>query len=193
MDWSDNEIQEMLEELNPELKHSPITHDANWAKLQKEQRNRVVYDMSRTEKTKSPTLLKHENHYSFVYRRFDGSTWHTELCAVDTKMTKAGLTPNQFRLRSNINTIMTLKRGPKLEWITPETNKTFKFDSRYQLIRYENCWMCCIDDAVYMESNRRQQTYKDYTEITFSTKTAPVFTIDSTETILDRIIKWTKS
>lgn len=188
MDWNSKEIQSMIEELNPELKHKPVIHDANWAALQREQGTNIRYDMTRCVKTRSPTLLQHQNHYSFTYRRFDGAHWHTELCAVDLQQPKAGLTPSQYELRDNINTIMALKDIPRFQWLTPETQKTFAFDSRYQLLRYHNHWACCIDNAVYLESNRRQQKYKDYVEITFSTKNKPVFTIDSTKAILDKLL-----
>ena len=183
--WLDSkDFDKLIQELNPHVQTGK-QYDVNWENLRREKSN----PFDKTVKTKTPTLLKHENHYSFTYRRYDGAHWHTELCAVDTKMTKAGLTSNQARLRDNIDTITALQGGPKLVWITPETNKTFKFDSSYQLLRYEDCWLCCINDAIYAESNRRQQRDRNYIEITFSTRNAPVFTIEQTNSILDRIIK----
>lgn len=189
MDFSDREMHEILKQLNPGYGDEPRSYDKNWAALQREQAERIQYDMNRCVRTASPTLLQHEKNYSFTYRRYDGAHWHTELCSVDLQQPKAGLTPSQYELRDNISTIMACTQHENFQWLTPETTKTFAFDSRYQLLRYGSAWYCCIDNAIYEESNRRQQKYKDYVEITFSTKNTPVFTIESTRATLDTLLR----
>lgn len=161
-------------------------YDSNWEKLKSERPN----PFERTVKTQSPVLLEFENNYAFTYRRFDGAHWHTELREVDTKYKKRGLTETQKRLKENIDTIMVLKDfGERIQWITPTIKACGSFDPRYQLLRLGESWMICIGDSIYDTSNRRRQESRNYTEITFSTKQKPVFTLESTEEILNRIIR----
>jgi hypothetical protein len=185
--WLDNDlIQQAIKELNPDL---PMTkgrdYDANWENLRREKPN----PFDKTVKTKTPSLLEHPKNFSFVYRRYDGAHWHTELRDIDVEFAPTGLTGNQKKLKENIDTIFAIKSvDAKLIWITP-TNKSGDFDPRYQLVRLGNEWLCCINDALYECSNSRKQDYKEYVEHTFSTKNQPLFTLESTEAILDRIIK----
>ena len=161
-------------------------YDSNWENLKRERK----MPFEKTVKTQTPTLLEFENNYAFTYRRFDGAHWHTELREIDTKYKKVGLTSTQRQLKENIDTIMVLKDfGGRIQWITPIIKACGSFDPRYQLLRLGTDWMICIDNSIYETSNRRRQESRNYTEITFSTKKQPVFTIDSTEAILDRIIK----
>jgi hypothetical protein len=188
--FDDAEIDNMIAELNPDINFKTIKHhDSNWAALKQAAAENHRFDTSRCIKTKSPTLMQFERHYGFVYRRFDGSSWHTELCQVDTENKSRGLTPNQRLLKDNIDTIFALKRVEhKLKWITP-TNKTSKeYDPRYQLLQFGSSWMCCINDEIYEASNTRQPPNRTHKEITFSTRSAPLFTIENTNKILDIII-----
>jgi len=181
----DNEMAQMIAELNPQLVKGK-QYDANWENLRREKSN----PFDNTVKTKTPKLLEHSKNYSFVYRRYDGAHWHTELREIDTEFKKVGLTPNQKRLKENIDTIFVLKHFEhKAVWITPIVKKTDAFDPIYQLVRIGLEWYCCIDDALYAISNSRTPNYKEYVEHTFSTREEPLFTLESTETILDRIIK----
>jgi len=180
--------EEAMKELGLDQPQPAKTYDANWTKLKQERT--PIYDMSRCVKTQTPTLLKHEKNYSFQYRRWDGAQWHTELREVDTKHKKQGLNETQKRLKENIDTIFVLGKYPhKPLWITPIEKKTNSFDPRYQLIRIDNVWYCVIDHNVYEQSNTREIQNRGYSEITFSTKKEPVFTLELTEALLDRLIK----
>lgn len=186
--WLDDDlIQQMIKELNPGIvSGSGRDYDANWEKLKRETHN----PFGKTVKAQTPVLLEFEKNYAFTYRRYDGAHWHTELREVDTKYKTQGLTETQKHLKENIDTIMVLKHfGERIQWITPTIKACGSFDPRYQLLRLGSSWMICVDDKIYETSNRRRQESRNYTEITFSTKQSPVFTLDSTEAILDRILK----
>lgn len=184
-DFTDDEIANIIAQINPDLSKGR-EYDANWQNLRRERTN----PFDTVVKTKSPTLLEHQNSYSFVYRRYDGAHWHTELRYIDTEQRKVGLTREQRHLKDNIDTIWLYKNGPnKPVWITPIDQSTDQYDPRYQLIRIGAAWYCCIDNVIYETSNRRQPPNKEYHELTFSTRNEPVFSIESTEAILDKIIK----
>lgn len=181
----DQEVDQLIKQLNPDLVGKE--YDANWEQL-KRSHTTSRYDFDRTVKTKTPTLLDFESHYSFLYRRSDGAHWHTELRDIDTEFHKQGLTSEQRRLKDNINTIFALKQfGSKCVWITPINKQNNCFDPTYQLLKIDDAWFCCIQEKIYAVSNTRTTT-RGYTEHTFSTKNNPLFTIESTEKILDRII-----
>lgn len=186
--FDDRDIDQMIAELNPDINFKTVKHyDANWAALQQE--TKPKFDTSRCVKTKTPTLMQFEKHYGFVYRRFDGTSWHTELRQIDTENRVRGLTPSQRTLKDNIDTIFALTTVEhKLRWITP-TNKTSKeYDPRYQLLQFGSSWMCCINDEIYEASNTRRPPNRNHQEITFSTRQQPLFTLASTNKMLDKLI-----
>jgi hypothetical protein len=186
-DFSSDEIQDLIEQLNPDYQqHTGKDYDANWDKLRRERTD----PFAAVVKTKSPTLLQHPKNYSFVYRRYDGAHWHTELRSIDTEQRKVALTGEQKRLKDNIDTIWMYTNAPnKLVWHTPIDQSTDQYDPRYQLITIGAAWYCCIDNKIYETSNNRQPPNKAYQELTFSTAKPCVFSIQSTEAILDRILK----
>lgn len=188
--FNHREIAQMIEDLNPHKNFKTIQHtDANWSALEQEARNPLAYDTNRCVKTKTPTLMQFDNHYGFVYRRFDGTSWHTQLCQLDTNNTPTGLTALQRTLKDNIDTIFALTHAEHtLKWITPIDKKTKKFDTRYQLLQFGSSWMCCIDDAIYASSTQRRPPNRSHTEITFSTHAEPVFSVALTREILNRLI-----
>lgn len=184
--WLDAEdIQKLVYELNPQLQTGK-QFDENWEKLKRERSN----PFDKTVKTKSPTLLEFEKNYSFVYRRYDGAQWHTELRDIDTEYRKTGLTPDQHILKDRIDTIMVLSDGGfKIKWITPVDQTSDRYDPTYQLLMINGSWYCCINNKIYATSNSRKPPNREYVEHTFSTKNPPVFTLESTNEILDRLVK----
>jgi len=184
------DIDRMIAELNPDINFKTVKHyDANWAALQQETKSKFKFDTSRCVKTKTPTLMKFEKHYGFVYRRLDGASWHTELRQIDTENRVIGLTPSQRTLKDNIDTIFALTTFEhKLRWITPTNKTTKEYDPCYQLLQFGSSWMCCINDEIYEASNTRSQTNRNYQEITFSTRQQPLFTLASTNQLLDKLI-----
>lgn len=188
--WLDsNEINDLIKQLNPDLEQGKI-YDANWQKLRREQQQKIFYPLDNCVKTQTPTLLDFETNYSFTYRRFDGAHWHTEIRDIDTKFRKQGLTPLQKQLKDNIDTIFALKNFErKPQWITPVDKKTDNYDPRYQMVKIGSVWLCCIDNCLYESSSRRERQDRGYYEIRFSTNRKPLFTKESTDKILDRILK----
>lgn len=179
----DKQIDAIIQELNPHLQTGK-GYDVNWENLKKE---RVpVIDFERTIKTKSPTLLEFERNYSFVYRRYDGAHWHTELREIDSVK---GLTCVQRQLKDSIDTLLAVTHSEiQLKWRTPIVKKTNQFDPRYQLLTDGITWYCCINDCVYEQSNRRLKQDRGYTEITFSTRNDPVFTQSTVDALLDKYV-----
>ncbi len=180
--------EEVMKELGLIQSQPPKNYDNNLESLRQERK--LKYDLNKCVKTQTPILLKHENNYSFQYRRWDGAHWHTELRQVDTERISQGLTEKQKRLKENIDLIFSLKHfefTPR--WITPLEKGTNNFDPRYQLIRIGDIWCCVINNSVYESTNYRKQQYKNYIEISFSTKNEPLFTLESTEALLDKLIK----
>mgnify|MGYP005995783937 CR=1 FL=1 len=188
IDFTDDEIKKLIEELNPGVFDHSKKFDLNWEELKREaQTYPIRYDLDRSVKTKTPTVLAYETGYfGFVYRRYDGAHWHSEYCTVDTEHYKCAMTENQNLLRDNINTCLNFLKLPRVQWITPENNG--KFDPRYQLMRCEDRWFCMIKDKIYEESSRRKQENKTYEEIYFSTNNKAVFTVEETNKLLDQLI-----
>ncbi len=179
--------EEDFEVLTSSIPSQSKNYDANWENLKRESRRKI--DFEKAVKTKSPTLLQFESHYSFVYRRYDGSSWHTELRDLDTRIPKRGFTESQARLRENVNTLLALQHCDiQLQWFTPENKKTKHLDPRYQLIKGGDQWYCWINGAVYAESTRRHVDGRNYTEITFSTHNPFVFNLESTELKLNEFL-----
>ena len=181
--WLENsEIDQLIAQLNPQLQTGK-QYDANWEQLKRERKQKIDFD--RTTKTQSPTLMDFDSHQGFVYRRYDGAHWHTELRNLDRDLT--GLTPAQHTLKDLLDTLRVVTDlDVQTQWITPiKESKTF--DPRYQLIHTGKEWWCVINDCVYAESRRRRRENRGYTEITFSTKLEPVFTQQSLNTALDKI------
>lgn len=177
----DSEVDALIQTLNPHLQTGK-QYDSNWELLKRERA--PLIDFERTVKTKSPTLLKFEHNYSFIYRRHDGAHWHTELREVDNVK---GLTSTQARLKDSIDSLLALTHSSiHLKWITPIDKRTKQFDPRYQLLTDGKIWYCCINDCVYEQSNCRYRADKGYAEITFSTNNPPVFTQSSLNKLLDK-------
>lgn len=186
--WLDSEdFSKLIEELNPQL-NTVRDYDANWANLRREVATKPD-PFARTVRTRTPALLEFEKNYSFVYRRYDGAHWHTELRDVDIKYQKSALTSEQRRLRENLATILALKDCEYTPvWITPVDQRTDQYDPKYQLVRIHTLWYCWINGGLYEVSNTRKQPGKTYHEHTFSTRNKPVFTLESTESLLDKLL-----
>lgn len=181
--WLDTEeVDKLIQELNPHLQ-TGIQLDTNWQKLKLERKPR--YDFDKTVKSQSPTVMLFENNQGFVYRRWDGAHWHTELRDIDEG---TAFTASQRRLKDAIDTLQALTQNLNLKWITPLNKQSDSYDPRYQLVTQGDRWYCLIDNKLYEESNRRQQTGKTYTEITFSTRNKPIFDIDTINQLLDKLI-----
>lgn len=164
------------------IESKPLEIDVNWQQLK--QSRKPKFDFHKTVKTQSPTLMLFEKHNGFVYRRWDGAHWHTELRQLDRAL---GLTSTQRRLKDSIDTLLVLKHaGFKLTWQTPLIKDSGDFDPRYQLLTDGEIWYCCINDKIYSQSNQRVRQDKGYTEITFSTRCDPIFTQHSVEQLLDK-------
>jgi hypothetical protein len=188
--WLD---QEDFDTLINQINNVPTAtreHDANWAALLREKNQKNRYNTDAVVKTQTPTLLKFEKNYSFVYRRFDGAQWHTELREVDTEYRCHGFTEKQKRLKENVDYILSHSGfNYSAKWITPVIKKTNQLDPAYQLIQIGDSWLCCINNSIYENSSYRHQPTRSYAELTFSTKAKPLFTLESTETILDKLIR----
>jgi hypothetical protein len=183
---SQEDFDKLTQQLN-NIQPSAKTWDENWSKLKFEKQSHVIPDP--VLKTKTPTLMLFDSGgVAFNYRVFDGASWHTQLCVVDTEMHKTGFTSEQRRFVDNYMTIVALKQLPTPKWITPERKDTFALDSQYQLMQCVDSWFCMIGTEIYEESNRRQQPGREYTEVTFSTRNKPLIDLQTTEKILDKII-----
>jgi len=184
MDWQEDEIAAMLKELNPELAHTPVEVDSNWQKLQIES-NQLRHTSNCIKKTQTPTLYDFDKEwYGFSYRGHDGAQWttYTRNLFANTR----GLTSQQKELKDCLDTVLNLTGiDIKPKWYTPVDNQTV--DPHYQLIKSGLEWWCVIGDSVYAQSSSRQ--IRSHTEIRFSTKVEPVFTLESLNNTLDHLIK----
>lgn len=184
--WLDsNEIETIIEQLNPQLQTGKA-YDANWQLLKKENSQTEHYLLSGALKTQTPTLMLFDKHQGFVYRRWDGAHWHTELRNIQRG--KTAYSEQQSLLKDAWDTLLALTNtNIKTTWYTPY-DKQGTFDPRYQLIECDQTWYCFINNSVYEESNRRVKQARGYTEITFSTKCKPVFDLEMINQALDRLI-----
>lgn len=180
--WLDEtETDKIIRQLNPQL-HKGKQYDTNWELLKQEKP--LHYNTEKTVKTQTPRLYVFEKNVGFSYRRHDGAHWHTELRELD--LDKCGLTQAQHRLRDSINTLANVTNSDiKLTWITPYL-KSGAFDPRYQIIKTEDTWLCCIENKIYAASNRKERKDKAQIEITFSTTNKPVFEQSQLDTLLDK-------
>lgn len=177
------DIDAIIKQLNPHLNVGK-QYDTNWELLKQEKP--LHYDTEKTVKTQTPTLYVFEKNVGFSYRRHDGAHWHTELRELDPD--KSGLTPAQHRLRDSINTLANITNSDlPLTWMTPY-KKQGGFDPRYQILKTEDTWLCCINNKIYRASNCRTRKDKPLTEITFSTRNAPLFEQSQLDTLLDKLL-----
>lgn len=184
-----HEIDQLIEQLNPQQPQPTVTQDRNWQLLRQESHIRRD-PFQQTVKTKTPSVLEFEKHSGFTYRRSDGAHWHTELRNLDPK--KTAFTPQQHVLKDLLNTVFALTQSEhKIEWMTPLT-KQDEFDPQYQLFKYNNEWYCLIDNCAYAASNSTVPRGKNYRQITFSTREQPVFTIEQLNKILDKLTRTSK-
>ena len=185
MDWQQNEIDQMLIELNPELAHAPVEVDANWHKLRLETASRTP-SPAPVLKTKTPTIYDFgKDWYGFSYREHDGAHWHTVTCNLLENV--KGLTPMQALLKDYLITVLNLSRMDiKPKWWTP-VDDSGKIDPTYQLIRSGSEWWCVIGEAVYAQSTVRM--IRNHEETRFNTRHTPIFTLDSLIATLDQYIR----
>lgn len=174
------DIDTLIAQLNHTLP-LPKDYDQNWEALKRERANPFL----KCVRTQSPALMLFEKHQGFVYRRWDGAHWHTELRNLSEQ---TAFTPAQAQLRDSLQTVCAVgKLRLNLQWYTPVHERSY--DPRYQLIHTGTEWWCVIDNCVYAESTRRQPENRGYTEVRFSTRKSPVFTPAQLASALDALIK----
>lgn len=191
MEFDEQEINNLIEQLNPGYSvpvAAKITEDRNWNLLKQEKLQRDLFK-PKTVKNQTPTLLQFENHFSFMYKQHDGTSWETQLRNLETKVRSVALTETQRQLKENIQIILSRAEEEfKMTWITPTILKEKTFDPTYQLVRFNQDWCCCINNKIYSASRINTRSNRGYIEYGFSSTAKPLFTVEQTKKLVDRLI-----